>query len=90
MLVWWQTNYTKWCKLRLRWTLQLPNEIWREIHNFVWKFTIWLTTMYYDIAKFIANFGKFKWTSETICQKFCEVHCNESKLFKACNEYKTF
>ena len=38
------TNWTEWSELRSRQTSQLPNEIWLEIHNFVAKFTIWLTT----------------------------------------------
>ena len=40
--VYYQTNYTEWRELRSWWTLQLPNEIRSEIHNFVSKFTIWL------------------------------------------------
>ena len=44
-------------------TLQLPNETRREILNFD----------NYEIAKFskfVANFGNFKRTSETVCEKF--------------------
>ena len=50
-----------------------------------------------EIAKFVANFGNFKRTSETVCQKFCETHCNQfkaqffwyigSKIFLAMNFY---
>ena len=29
-----------------------------------------------EIAKFVANFGNLKWTSETVCQKFCETYCS--------------
>ena len=28
----------------------------------------------HEFAKFIVNFGNFKRTSETVCQKFCETH----------------
>ena len=33
-----------------------------------------------DIAKFVANFGNFKRTSETVCQKFRETHCIKTGL----------
>ena len=56
-----------------------------EHHNFSTEFSVKFTTSVpssqYDlqlrneIAKFIANLGNFKWTSETICQKFCEMLC---------------
>ena len=36
-----------------------------------------------EIAKFVANFGNFKQTSETIRQKFCETHCKRGKVNKA-------
>ena len=31
-----------------------------------------------EIAKLVANFRSFKRTLETVCQKFCEMHCNLS------------
>ena len=45
------------------------------------KFTTLFQSSWFDwqlrneIAKFVVNFGNFKRTSETVCQKFCETHC---------------
>ena len=33
------------------------------------------------IAKFVAKFGNFKWTSQTACEKFCETH-SMNKVFR--------
>ena len=55
-------------------TFQLPNEIRRRILRFETssRFDWQLRT---EITKFVANFGNFKRMSETVCQKFCEMHC---------------
>ena len=55
-----------------------------ELRNFPTKFGVKFTTSFWssffdwqlrnEIAKFVANFGNFKRTSETVCQKFCETH----------------
>ena len=34
----------------------------------------WNSQLRNEIAKVVANFGNFKRTSETVCQKFCETH----------------
>ena len=57
--------------------------------NFPMKFVVKFTTLFpssqfdwqlrNEIAKFIANVGNFKRTSETVCQKFSETHCKNKK-----------
>ena len=57
-----------------------------ELGNFPTKFGAKFTTLVQisrldwqlrnEIAKFVANVGNLKWTSETVCQKYCETHCN--------------
>ena len=39
------------------------------------KFTL-ILQVGLQIAQFVVNFTNFKQTSETVCQKFCEMHCN--------------
>ena len=55
-----------------------------ELRNFPSKFNVKFTTSFrssqFEIAKFVVNFGNFKRTSETVCQKFCEMHCKSSYL----------
>ena len=61
-----------------------PNFARNELRNFPTKFGVKFTTSFpssrfdwqlrNEIAKFVANFGNFKRTSETVCQKFCETH----------------
>ena len=56
-----------------------------KLCNFPTKFSVKFTTLFWDsrsdwqlrneIAKFVTNIGNFKRTSETVGQKFCEMHC---------------
>ena len=64
-----------------------------ELSNFPTKFDVKFTTSFRssqfdwqlrnEIAKFVANFGNFKRTSETVCQKFCKTHCNSMTIRSA-------
>ena len=54
-----------------------------ELRNFPTKFGVKSTTsfqLHNETAKFIANFRNFK-RMETVCQKFCETHCNKTNRF---------
>ena len=72
----------------------LPNQLHQMVRtsfNFPMKFSMKFTTsslsslfdwqLRNEIAKFVVNFGNFKRISETVCQKFCETHCNKSYHF---------
>ena len=65
-----QTNYTKWRDSHSQWTLQLCF----EVHNLIDK-------LHNEIRKLVANFGNFKQTSQTVCQKCCETHCKSKQSF---------
>ena len=73
-----------WFKNPLILLYYLPNYTeWRELRNFPTKFAVKFTTslrssrfdwqLRNEIAKFVANFGNFKRTSEIVCQKFCNT-----------------
>ena len=82
-----QTNYRNYTE----WHESLSN----ELRNFHMKLNVKFTTSFQssrfdwqlrnEIAQFVANFRNFKGTSETVCQKFCEMHCNtDLKIGRIC------
>ena len=66
------------------------NELVNSPMEFGVKFTTSFPSSRFDwqlrneIAKFVVNFGNFKWTSERVCQKFCEMHCKTANKSLEC------
>ena len=65
------------------WTWETSN---LRTSNFHVKFISSFSSSRFDwqlrhyIDKFVLNFGNFKWTSGTVCQKSCETHCNTGEI----------
>ena len=85
------SNFIMYLSIKL-WTWKWSCEFHAELHWEVNKFIVrevptirWNCLEISDwqlrnkIAKFVPNFGNFKQTSENVCQKFCETHCNRKK-----------
>ena len=68
------------------------NSAHNKLRNFPTKFSMKLIPLFAsswfgwqlcnEITKFVVNFGNFKRSLETVCQKFCETHCNDWWLGK--------
>ena len=80
-------------------TLNGTNLCHNELRNFHMKFSVRFTTSFQslrfdwqlrnEIAQFVTNFGNFKGTSETVCQKFCETHCKSVLNFRKAYIFKS-
>ena len=54
---------------------------WKSAWNSQLRFEVHDLIDSYQIPKFVSNLENFKWTLETVCQKFSEMHCNIGQYF---------
>ena len=91
----WQFHYVvvnQIVNLEMKLWILLANFPHNELQHFPTKFDVKFTTLFRssqfdlqlrnEIAKFVVNFGNFKQTSETVCQKFWEMHCKNHWQYK--------
>ena len=61
---------------------QVLGDIWEDsVVVFYKKISKFALPILIKITKSVANFGNFKRTLQTACEKFCEKHCNYFIVF---------
>ena len=69
---------------------QVSGDIWENsVVAFYKKISKLALPTLIKIAKFVANFGNFKRTSQTACEKFCETY-SMNRVFRISSSSKTY